>query len=363
MAEQGDKDSKTEDATEKKIRDAVDEGNVPASREAATLASFIAVFLAVSFMFGENVVHLRNSLIRFIDDPGGWRLESGADAVAIFHLLAIDSARLLMPVILLLLAAGVAAAVLQNPPQLVTKRIAPEMSRISLQKGWGRLFSLRGLVEFGKSAFKLTAVAIVGFLVLKATQSEVLASMFMDPAILPALVQRVLLRIVGWVALLTLALVVADLFWSRFSWRKELRMTKQEMKDEFKQAEGDPHIKGRIKALARERTRRRMMAEVPRATLVVVNPTHYAVAMRYVREEGGAPLVLAKGQNLVALKIREIAENHDIPIIEDKPLARSLYDSVEVDKLIPPQFYKAVAELIFFLHTRKTRKYTGGTKS
>ncbi len=363
MAEQGDKDSKTEDATEKKIRDAIEEGNVPASREAGTLASLVAIFLAVSFMFGGNVVHLQNSLIRFIDNPGGWQLESGADALAVFHLLAIDIARLLVPVVLLLVAAGIGAALLQNPPQLVTKRIAPDLSRISLQKGWGRIFSLRGLVEFGKSAFKLTAVAIVGFLVLKATQSEVLASMFMEPAILPALVQRVLLRIVGWVALLTFALVVADLFWSRFSWRKELRMTKQEVKDEFKQAEGDPHIKARIKALGRERARRRMMAEVPRATLVVVNPTHYAVAMRYVREEGGAPLVLAKGRDLVALKIREIAENHDIPIIEDKPLARSLYDSVEVDKLIPPQFYKAVAELIFFLHTRKTRKYTGGAKS
>ena len=363
MADDDDKDSKTEDATEKKKSHAIEEGNVPASREAATLASFVAIFLAGTFMFGENVLHLQHSLMRFIDDPGGWRLESGADAVAVLHLLGVDAARLLIPVVSLLLAAGVAATVLQNPPQLVTKRIAPEFSRISLRKGWGRLFSVRGLVDFGKAVFKLMAVAIVGFLVLKATQSEVLASMFMEPVILPALVQRVLLRIVGWVALLTLALVVADLFWSRFTWNKELRMTKQEVKDEFKQSEGDPQHKARMRAVARDRSRRRMMAEVPRATLVVANPTHYAVAMRYVREEGGAPLVLAKGRDLVALKIREIAENHDIPIIEDKPLARSLYDSVEVDKLIPPQFYKAVAELIFFLHTRKTRKYTGGTKS
>lgn len=362
MADQ-DKDSKTEDATEKKIRDAIEEGNVPASREAATLASFLAMFLAGSFLFGGNVVHLQNALIGFIDNPGGWQLERGADAVVIFNLLAADAARLLVPVILLMMAFGVGASLLQNPPQLVGKRITPELSRISIQKGWGRLFSLRGIVDFGKSVFKLTAVAAVGVLVLKTTQSEVLASMFMDPALLPALMQRVLLRIVGWVALLTLALVVADLFWSRFSWRKELRMTKQEVKDEFKQAEGDPQLKARIKALGRDRIRRKMMADVPRATLVVTNPTHYAVAMRYVREEGGAPLVLAKGRDLVALAIREIAENHDIPIIEDKPLARSLYDSVEVDKLIPPQFYKAVAEIIFFLHTRKTRKYTGGTKS
>lgn len=135
------------------------------------------------------------------------------------------------------------------------------------------------------------------------------------------------------------------------------------MKDEFKQSEGDPHIKGRIRAMARDRARRRMMEQVPRATVVIANPTHYAVAMRYVREEGGAPLVLAKGRELLALKIREIAENHNIPVIEDKPLARSLYESVEVDKMIPPQFYKAVAEIIFYLHTRKSHKYTGGAKS
>ena len=358
-----DKDSKTEDATDKKVSTAIEEGNVPTSREASTLASFVAMFLAGTFLFSDSVGKFRDTLIHFIDNPGGWRLESGADALAVFHIIAVDTAHLLIPVIALMLAAGIAASVLQNAPQLVGKRIAPDFSRISLQKGWGRLFSVRGLVDFAKSVFKLGAVAIVGFLVIKATRLEVLASIFMEPVTLPALLQRVLLRIVGWVALLTLALVVADLFWSHFSWRKELRMTKQEVKDEFKQAEGDPHLKARIKAIARDRSRRRMMADVPRATLVVTNPTHYAIAMRYVREEGGAPLVLAKGRDLVALKIREIAEKHDIPIIEDKPLARSLYDNVEVDKLIPPQFYKAVAEMIFFLHARKTRKYTGGAKS
>jgi len=358
-----DKDSKTEDATDKKVSTAIEEGNVPTSREASTLASFVAMFLAGTFLFSDSVGKFRDTLIHFIDNPGGWRLESGADALAVFHIIAVDTAHLLIPVIALMLAAGIAASVLQNAPQLVGKRIAPDFSRISLQKGWGRLFSVRGLVDFAKSVFKLGAVAIVGFLVIKATRLEVLASIFMEPVTLPALLQRVLLRIVGWVALLTLALVVADLFWSHFSWRKELRMTKQEVKDEFKQAEGDPHLKARIKAIARDRSRRRMMADVPRATLVVTNPTHYAIAMRYVREEGGAPLVLAKGRDLVALKIREIAEKHDIPIIEDKPLARSLYDNVEVDKLIPPQFYKAVAQMIFFLHARKTRKYTGGAKS
>ena len=244
MADTDDKDSKTEDATEKKVRNAMEEGNVPASREASTLASFIAIFLAGTFFFADNVVQLRNTLIGLIDHPGGWRLETGADASAVLLPIANSAAGLLIPVILLLLAAGIASSVLQNPPRLVTKRIAPDLSRISLQKGFGRLFSMSGLVEFAKSLFKLGAVATVGFLVLKATQFEVLASMFMDPATLPGLIRTVLVRIVGWVALLTFALVVADIFWSHMKWRKELRMTKQEVKDEFKQIRRRPAHQG-----------------------------------------------------------------------------------------------------------------------
>jgi flagellar biosynthetic protein FlhB len=131
-------------------------------------------------------------------------------------------------------------------------------------------------------------------------------------------------------------------------------MTRQEVKDELKQVDGDPLIKARMRSLARDRARKNMMAAVPRATFVIANPTHYAVALRYVKEEGGAPLVIAKGQDLIALRIREIAAQHAIPIIEDKLLARSLYKVVEVDKMIPPEFYKAVAEIVFFLFQRRS---------
>src|SRR5690606_8189414 len=127
----------------------------------------------------------------------------------------------------------------------------------------------------------------------------------------------------------------------------------QELKDDLKETEGNPIVRSRMRSLARERSRRRMMAAVPRATLVVTNPTHYAVALRYVREEGGAPRVLAKGRGFIALRIREIAEKHEIPIIEDKQLARSLYKKVAIDQMIPPEFYKAVAQIVYFVMTRK----------
>ena len=147
-------------------------------------------------------------------------------------------------------------------------------------------------------------------------------------------------------------LAAVDLVWTRVKWRRDLRMSRQELKDEMKQSEGDPLMKAKRRSLALDRRRRRMMAAVPRATLVIANPTHYAIALRYVREEGGAPVVLAKGQDLIALKIREIAEGAGIPVIEDKALARSMYDHVEVSQLIPAEFYKAVAELIHFLQAR-----------
>jgi flagellar biosynthetic protein FlhB len=132
-------------------------------------------------------------------------------------------------------------------------------------------------------------------------------------------------------------------------------MSRHEIKDELRQLQGDPLMKARLRSLALDRARKSMIAAVPRATLVIANPTHYAIALRYVREEGGAPLVLAKGQDLIALRIREIAEQHEIPVIEDKALARSMYDAVEVDRMIPAEFYRAVAELIHFLYSRDGR--------
>jgi flagellar biosynthetic protein FlhB len=149
-----------------------------------------------------------------------------------------------------------------------------------------------------------------------------------------------------------------DLVWSRFHWRQDLRMTKQEVKDELKQSEGDPIVKSRLRSLARDRARRRMMTAVPRATLVIANPTHYSIALKYARDEDSAPVVLAKGQDLVALKIREIAEANNIPVFEDVALARSMYKQVSVDSVIPQQFYQAVAELIRVVYASKAKRKT-----
>lgn len=352
MAEAHDKESKTEPATEKRIRDAIEKGNIPFSREAATFASLAGILVITGLFLAGNVMHLRLTLERFIDNPGGWSLENGADVIQLFQVIGFDASRLLVPAIIILALTGIASSVFQNPPAIVFDRIQPDSSRLSLVKGWKRLFSAQAQVEFLKAVFKFAVVGFVGFLILRAAQVDVLKSMFMEPGAVPELARTMVMKLLSAMAVATVILVAADLVWSRLFWQRELRMTRQEVKDELKQVDGDPILKARMRSLARDRSRRRMIAAVPRATLVIANPTHYAVALRYVREEHGAPLVLAKGKDLIALKIRKVAEQNDIPVIEDKLLARSLYESVEVDKLIPSEFYKAVAEIILFLMVR-----------
>lgn len=355
-----DKESKTEEATEKKIRDAIEKGRVPFSKELPAFASLTGLIVITSFFIVGGAIELASSLKGFIDDPGHWPLENTADVVQVFGAVNVDAARLLMPAVLVLAIAGLGSSLVQNPPSIVFERIRPQLSRLSLSAGWKRLFGVQGWVEFLKGTFKLGVLAFLAYLLVRAARYDVFNSMFMSPYALPELVQTMSIRLFVSVVAAIMLMVVADLVWSRFFWLRELRMTRQEVKDEHKQSDGDPIIKARLRSLARDRARKRMMARVPQATVVIANPTHYAIALRYVRTESQAPLVVAKGLDLVALKIRAVAEKHGIPVVEDKLLARSLYDKVEVDQLIPPEFYRAVANVILYIMSRGRPLPAGG---
>jgi flagellar biosynthetic protein FlhB len=356
MAEAADKESKTEEPTERRIRDAIEKGNVPVSREASIFASLAGILIIAAFLLASPVKRLSFSLEQLIDEPEEWALDGGRDASQLFAAIGGEAGRFLVPLVVTLAVAGIAAAFLQNAPQIALERIRPDASRLSLRKGWQRVFGLQGQIEFLKAAFKFAVVSIVALVLLRSEEHRVVNAMFVEPTALPELILAIAMRLLAAVSVATIVLVAADLVWVRAHWRRDLRMSRQELKDEFKEVEGDPFVKARLRSLGRDRARRRMIAAVPRATLVIANPTHFAVALRYVREEGGAPMVLAKGQDLVALKIREVAEKHDIPIVEDKALARSMYDSVEVDRMIPAEFYRAVAEIIYFLQSHGTRR-------
>lgn len=356
MAEKPDRESKTEQPTEKKLRDEIERGNLPSSREVPIFTFMLGLLLIFGLFLGEGAYKLTNTLSLVLNHANAFQLNTGGDLTALCRALFLASAPLLAPIFIILAGAGIAASVMQNAPRLVFERLKPDISRISPTEGWHRIFGMSGQVEFLKSFAKFLAVSVVVFALLQMDRNLFTGAMFVEPGALPSLIMELAIRFLSGIAIATLVLVAADVVWSRFHWRSELRMTREELKEELKQSEGDPLVKSRMRSLALDRRRRSMIAAVSKAMLVVANPTHYAIALRYVREEGGAPRVLAKGKDLVALRIRQVAEENDIPVIEDKALARSMYNSVEVDRMIPPEFYRAVAELIHFLHRREPRR-------
>ena len=358
MSDDQDKDSKTEAPSEKKISDAAEKGNVPFSREATMFASTLAIYIFFVFFLTDGVATLTEALKDIFEQPEAWRLENATDVVALITHLIWKSTALVVPVFVLLIVFGVGASIFQNLPLPVLDRIQPKLNRVSPMAGLKRIFGIQGLVEFGKSLFKIIIVSVVVVLVLWNDYFATLDLMFSDPVTMFSTMASDLNEIMIVILLSTAVLAIADLFWSRHHWYTELMMTKQEVKEEMKQAQGDPIVKSRLRSMQRDRARKRMISSVPRATLVIANPTHYAVALRYVREESDAPIVVAMGQDLVALKIREIAEKNGVPVFEDPPLARSMFAQVSVDSVIPPVFYKAVAELIHRVHASQPKRMT-----
>jgi flagellar biosynthesis protein FlhB len=353
MAEDRDQESKTEEASEKKIHDAIERGDVPVSREVSLLASLSAILIAMLFIVPSHAEAFVGALVHFLDDPAGWRLDQSSDVLALSAVVALAAVQFIAPIVILLMVFGVVAAVAQNPPRIVPDRIMPDLSRLSPIAGFKRIFGLRGWTEFFKNLLKIAAVGVVIGMILGGERLMLATSMFDDVADLPQRAVRLCVDVVAAVLVATLVVAAADLAWARIHWRRDQRMSRQELKEELRQTEGDRLMKARLRSLRLDRSRKRMLAAVPRATMVVANPTHYAVAMRYVRSEGGAPIVLAKGVDLIALKIREIAEENNIPIVEDRPLARALYAAASVDTAIPAEFYRAVAEIVHLLQGKK----------
>ncbi len=346
VADDDDKDSKTELPTEKKLREAMEKGNTPFSREVTIFASTLAIYLFLVFFLPGGVARMNETLRDFFEQPEAWNLKTGTDVIAIFRHLGWEAGAMLLPILAMMMVFGIASSVFQNLPSPVLERVRPQIGRLNPIKGLGRLFGKPGLVEFGKSLIKILVVSLVVALAMRGNYFASLDTMFSDPAALLYMMTTDINKVLLIILFATALIAGIDFAWTRHHWFTELMMTKQEVKEEMKQAQGDPIVKARMRSIQRDRIRRRMMADVPRATLVIANPTHFAVALRYVREEGDAPVVVAKGQDLIALRIREIAEENGIPVFEDPPLARSMFAQVSVDSVIPPVFYKAVAELI-----------------
>jgi flagellar biosynthetic protein FlhB len=348
-----DQSSRTEEATDKRMTDARGDGNVPMSRELPNFTYLLAALLVIAVLGKTLLSHLSDLLIGLLSNAGEVHLDNGGDIAMLLDMVGRDAAVVAAPVILTFSVAGVLASVLQHPPVPIVKRVMPDMSRLSPSKGLKRIFSMQGFFEFLKLSLRMIVIAATSVSILMMMWHEFTNSIWNDPTAILALSQKGVVALLMALAILSFCLLVFDLPVAHVLWRRSLRMAPQEIKDERKQSEGDPHIKARRRSLARSRARQRMLKGVPRATLVIANPTHFAVALRYVRSEGGAPRVVAKGQDLIALSIRRLAEENGIPVIEDKALARSLYAKVEVDQMIPAEFYRAIAEILIRLQARR----------
>lgn len=353
MADEQDESSKTEEASERKLERAREEGNVPLSME---VKSWFMLFAALMMLWGlAPFVMERTTAIafKFIERPA----ELPIDPLGLRDLLRETSFELFVTLLLplsLFLVLAAASALVQIGFLYAPKRMEIKWERINLFANAKEFITKAKIVDMLKGIFKITAVGYAGWLIVKPRILDILNTSSFDVASILALVYKLLLLILLTMVMIIFVIAFADYFYQKFSYLKRQRMTKQEVKDEYKQMEGDPQVKMRLRSIRMERLRKRMMANVPKASVVVTNPTHFAVALRYEPEEGmEAPVVVAKGQDFIALKIREIAEANAVPIVENPPLARALFASVEIDEPIPTEHYAAVAEVIKYVYQLK----------
>ncbi len=350
-----DDQEKTEEPTSKKIEDARKDGNVPKSQDTSSFVTLVVAIFALLALFGFMQKHILE-LYRYYQSFIGIELTKNL----VFQITIMTFKEIIIiviPLAIIIAISGILAGVMQFGFLFSTKPLTPDLNKLNPIKGIKNLLSVKKMIETLKVVLKVGLVLLLAYYFLfdftKELPSVVYLSIFKQLAWLHE--KAILLGSVMLVLFLFLALF--DLFFVRYNYFKDLRMSKQEIKDEYKQMEGDPQIKARIRKIQMEMTKKRMMQEIPNADVIITNPTHYAVAIRYNKDKEDAPKVIAKGIDHLALKIKEIGRKYDIQIVENPPLARELYKKCEIDNLIPESLYKAVAEVLAFVYKTSKRKF------
>jgi flagellar biosynthetic protein FlhB len=347
-----DASSKTEEPTAKKLEDARKKGDVAKTQDLPQLFSLAAVAGVILMGGGWLATDMTERLLPFIAHPEAMDL-SGTGGVGIAQQATMAAMPALIVVMVAAALAGMAGNLVQHGLLFTGEKVKPDFKKVSPLEGFKRIFGPDGLVQFIKSFLKIVATGAVTWLVLKPHAHEMQALAAADPAAMLPVTMALTKAL--FFAVLSFMLVTAggDWLWQRARFMKRMRMSREELKDEYKQSDGDPHIKAKRKQMQMEVSRRRMMQNVPNATVVVMNPTHYAVALRYEAGETAAPECVAKGMDDLALRIRALAEESGVAVIEDPPLARALYATTEIDKAIPEAHYQAVAKIIGFVMSQK----------
>lgn len=348
MAEDQDGAQKTEEPTPRKLQRARQQGQVASSQEIKHWGILIAVTLAIATLISWTAAEVSSFNKRVL----GHSHELSLDLFNLrdfFLELLFELLLVLSPFLSVMIIAAIATSIIQSGLIWAPSKLQPKLANISVIKGLGRMFSMRSVVDLVKGAAKLILIAVIAAAIVWPWFQDVDIMPFAHPSeFVERLHDVILLAFVASIIVMTVVAFI-DYVYQRYAFVKQMRMTKQEVKDEHKQSEGDPQVKARIRQLRAERSRQRMIAAVPEADVVVTNPTHFAVALSYKMEEMAAPVVVAKGQDHIALRIREIAEENDVPIYEAPPLARTLYAACEIDQEIPTEHYQAVAEVIGFV--------------
>ena len=358
FAKDGEGGEKTEPATEKKLKDARDEGKVAKSKELTAAFDLIVLFLVlkifISFIGGQMI-----NIFSFVYDriPEFIEInEQDLSSIAVNNFMRgiiLKWFLMVLPFFIFGVAITLLISIIQVGWKVTAKSMQPKLSKFNPINGFKRMFSKDSLFELFKSIFKIGIIAYVANTAVKDHQNDIfiLYDIPLNRAVL--LVGDIIINTGLKISIVYRVVGIADFVYNKHKFNEDMKMTKQEVKDEYKNTEGDPQIKGRQKRKMQEASQRRMMQDVPKADVVITNPTHFAVAVKYDADENSAPVVVAKGQDYVAMKIKEIAKENDVEIVENKPLARMLFHNVDIGAEIPPELYQSVAEILAMIYKTK----------
>ncbi len=360
FAKDGEGGEKTEPATAKKLKEARDEGQVAKSKELSAAVDLIALFLVLKAFIsyiGENFLSMFSVIYHKIpdiinDSAGGMSIFS---ATTVINNVMLVILKIVAPIFIIGIMCCILINIFQVGWKVTTKPMKPKASKINPLSGFKRVFSKDSLFELLKSIVKIALIAYVAYTSIKDHQNELFLLYDIPLMQVIILVGTIVIDAGFQISLVYLVVGIVDWLYQKHKFKEDMKMTKQEVKDEYKNTEGNPEIKGRQRSKMREASQRRMMQNLPTADVVITNPTHLSVAIKYDAEKNSAPIVIAKGEDYLAMKIREIAKENNIEIVENKPLARMLYANVDVGAEVPPELYQAVAEVLAFVYSLKNK--------
>ena len=352
MAEDN-KDQKTEEPTSKRVTDTEKKGNFAHSREINSSFILLAALLGFMILGEQSTRHVMGSWTEMFAES--WALQLTPEEI---YKVTVNSMKAYLniaaPFLVLIMLAGLMSNIIQiGGLRFSSHPLVPKFSKLSPLKGFGRIFSKNSVMELFKSLFKVGIISVISYYVMKSHWKEIPPLMGFGVAQVLSFMGFVALEIIYNVLLVMIFLSLLDFAFQKFTYMENLRMTKQEIKEESKETDGNPQIKQRIRTVQMEMARKRMMSAVPEADVIVTNPTHISIAIKYDTLNYAAPVVVAKGVGPIAMRIREIAKENNIPLVEDKPLARTLNKTVQVGQVIPASLYKAVAEILAYVYKLK----------